>query len=777
TTEPESVKRAVFFGLGSDGTVGANKNSIRIIAENTDNFGQGYFVYDSKKAGAMTISHLRFSPEPIKSAYLIDQAQFVACHHFNFLFQVDVLKYAAPGATVLLNARYPWDEVWDRLPRSAQAAIIEKGLRLYVINANKVATDTGMGQRINTVMQACFFAISGVLPQDEAIARIKEAIQKTYGRKGEALVERNFAAVDAAVDHLHEVPVPDAVNATYELPPTVPDAAPDFVKQVTAMMLAAKGDMLPVSAFPVDGTWPVGTTRWEKRDLALETPTWLPELCIQCNKCALVCPHAAIRVKVYPEAALADAPEGFLAMDYKGKEFGPGAKYTVQVAPEDCTGCTLCVGVCPGHDKADPERLSLEMVAHHHPIPKRDLEGWDFFLTLPEADRTKLRPNVKMSQFGEPLFEFSGACSGCGETPYIKLVTQLFGDRSVIANATGCSSIYGGNLPTAPYTTNAEGRGPAWSNSLFEDNAEFGLGHRLAIDTHAEHATRLLTELRDQVGDGLAGELLGASQADETGIIAQRQRVDALRAKLALIDDEKARRLEQLADYLVRKSVWVFGGDGWAYDIGYGGVDHVLSSGVDVNMLVMDTEGYSNTGGQQSKATTIGAAAKFATAGKAQPKKDLRLLAMIGGGAYVASVAFGARDAQTVRAFQEAESYHGPSIIIAFSPCIEHGYDLGHSLEQMHLAVESGYWPLFRYDPRRLWRGERPLQLDSKAPTIPLSEYLEKENRFALIARRDPDRYAELLHLAEEDLTRRRAVYEKLAELSIPAPEALAAAE
>ncbi len=777
TTEPESVKRAVFFGLGSDGTVGANKNSIRIIAENTDNFGQGYFVYDSKKAGAMTISHLRFSPEPIKSAYLIEQAQFVACHHFNFLFQVDVLKYAAPGATFLLNARYPKDEIWDRLPRSVQKATLDKGLKLFVIDANKVANDTGMGQRINTIMQACFFAISGVLPQDEAIARIKEAIQKTYGRKGEKLVQWNYAAVDAALDHLHEVAVPDATSAEYDLPPTVPDAAPDFVKQVTAMMLAAKGDLLPVSAFPVDGTWPVGTTRWEKRDLALESPTWVPELCIQCNKCALVCPHAAIRVKVYPEAELAAAPVDFLSMDYKGKEFGADAKYTVQVAPEDCTGCNLCVAVCPGHDKQNPDKLSLEMVAHRHPIPKRDLDGWDFFLTLPEADRTKLRPNVKMSQFGEPLFEFSGACSGCGETPYIKLVTQLFGDRSVIANATGCSSIYGGNLPTVPYTTNAEGRGPAWSNSLFEDNAEFGLGHRLAIDSHAEHAARLLAELGAEIGEGLVAEILDAGQADEAGIASQRGRVDALKQKLAGIDSPEARRLEQLADYLVRKNVWIFGGDGWAYDIGYGGVDHVLSSGQDVNMLVMDTEGYSNTGGQQSKATTIGAAAKFATAGKAQPKKDLGLLAIIGGGAYVASVAFGARDAQTVRAFQEAESYDGPSMIIAFSPCIEHGYDLGLGLEQQTLAVDSGYWPLYRYDPRRLSRGEKPLQLDSKAPTIPLSDYLEKENRFTTIARRDPKRYRELLQLAEADLRRRRAVYEKLAEFSIPPAEALAAAE
>ena len=766
-TEPKGVKRAVFFGLGSDGTVGANKNSIRIISENTDNFGQGYFVYDSKKAGAMTISHLRFSPEPIRSAYLIDQAEFLACHQYSFLSRIDVLKYAAPGGTVLLNAPYGKDELWDKLPRSVQGQIVDKALKVYVIDANKVADETGMGKRINTIMQSCYFAISGVLPPDEAIAQIKGAIERSYGSKGRQLVEQNFAAVDMTLDHLQELPTPELVTAVTDLPPIVPAHAPDFVKEVTAKLLSAQGDLLPVSAFPADGTWPMGTAKWEKRNLATETPVWIPELCIQCNKCALVCPHAAIRVKVYGEESLDGAPESFLSMDYTGKEFGP-AKYTVQVAPEDCTGCNLCVSVCPGHDKQDPDRLSLVMHPHTYPAPESERADWDFFLTLPEADRTRLRPNVKMSQFAEPLFEFSGACSGCGETPYIKLITQLYGDRTVIANATGCSSIYGGNLPTTPYTTNDDGRGPAWANSLFEDNAEFGLGNRLAIDKHVEHARALLTGLASELGDTLVGGILDSAQADETAIVAQRERVAALRGKLKAIDSDPARQLDRLADYLVRKNVWIIGGDGWAYDIGYGGLDHVMSTGHDVNILVMDTEAYSNTGGQQSKATTLGAAAKFATAGKTSPKKDLGLMAIAYGHVYVASVAFGARDAQCVRAFQEAESYDGPSLIIAFSPCIEHGYDLSLSLTQMQLAVDTGYWPLYRYDPRRLARGDKPLQLDSKAPTVPLSDYIRNENRFAIVERRDPELYARLVRAAEADLARRRALYEKLAEMSIP---------
>ena len=786
--EPTGVKRAIFFGLGSDGTVGANKNSIRIIAENTEYYGQAYFVYDSKKAGAMTISHLRFSPEPIRSAYLIAEAEFLACHQFSFLNRIDILKYAAPGATLLLNARHGGAGLWDALPRSVQQTIIDKNLDVYVIDASAVAAEAGMGKRINTVMQACYFAISGVLPHDQAIDQIKAAIKRTYGRKGRKLVRQNYAAVDSALAHLEQVPVPKRATAEDDLPPIVPEHAPDFVKRVTARLLANQGDLLPVSAFPADGTWPMGTTKWEKRDLALETPVWIPELCIQCNKCALVCPHAAIRVKAYAPKSLESAPATFQSMDYKGKEFGGKefggkefgakefgpAKYTVQVAPEDCTGCTLCAKVCPGRDKNDPTRVSLVMEPHRE-VTAETRENWDFFLDLPEADRTKLRPNVKMSQFAEPLFEFSGACSGCGETPYVKLITQLYGDRSVIANATGCSSIYGGNLPTTPYTTNRDGRGPAWANSLFEDNAEFGLGMRLAIDRHEDTARELLAGLASELGAEVVQELLDGDMSDEAGIFAQRARVQDLRARLADIDGAPARRLADIADYLVRKNVWILGGDGWAYDIGFGGLDHVIASGADVNILVMDTESYSNTGGQQSKATGLGAAAKFATAGKAAPKKDLGLMMMAYGHAYVASVAFGTRDGQCVKAFQEAEAFPGPSLIIAFSPCIEHGYDLGHGLEQQRLAVDSGYWPLYRYDPRRLDAGLRPLQLDTKAPTVPLGDYIQHENRFRIVEHDDPERFRHLLRAAEAELRRRRAVYEKLAELELPPAPADAA--
>jgi pyruvate-ferredoxin/flavodoxin oxidoreductase len=764
--DPRGVTRAVFFGLGSDGTVGANKNSIKIIAENTDNYAQGYFVYDSKKAGAITISHLRFSAKPIQSPYLIQEAEFLACHHFVFLEKLDILKGAAPGGTFLLNSPYGKDEVWDKLPRSVQQQIVDKDLKVYVVDARKVATEAGMGGRINTIMQTCFFAISGVLPRDEAIAHIKGAIEKTYGRKGRKLVEQNFAAVDHALAHLEEVPVHGLVTAKRDLAPVVPDQAPDFVKRVTAMMLAGEGDLLPVSAFPVDGTWPLGTAKWEKRNIAQEIPVWIPELCIQCNKCALICPHAAIRVKVFAPEKLADAPPTFKSMDYAGKEFGE-VQYTVQVAPEDCTGCVLCVRICPGLDKQNPERLSLEMQPQR-PLRESEAQNWDFFLGLPEADRTKFRPNVKMTQFGEPLIEFSGACMGCGETPYLKLLTQLYGDRTVIANATGCSSIFGGNLPTTPYTVNCEGRGPAWSNSLFEDNAEFGLGMRLAIDKHAEQARELLVRLAAEIDDTLVSELLGASQANEAGIFAQRARVAALRAGLAGIDSPEARRLDGLADYLVRKNVWIVGGDGWAYDIGYGGLDHVLSTGRDVNILVLDTEVYSNTGGQQSKATPLGGAAKFATAGKARPKKDLGLMAMAYGSAFVASVALAGRDGQTVKAFQDAESFDGPSLIIAYAPCIEHGYDITGSIDQIKLAVETGYWQLYRFDPRRLGTDKSALKLDGKPPTRPLSDYVSGENRFAAVERRDPERFRELLKAAETDLKRRRALYEKLSELTFP---------
>lgn len=761
--EPGTMHRAMFFGLGSDGTVGANKNAIKIIADNTDNYVQGYFVYDSKKAGAVTISHLRFATDPIRSSYLIHEAEFLACHQFHFLDTLDVLSHATQGGTFLLNAPYGKDEVWDNLPRSVQKLIVEKELKFYVINARKIAADAGMGKRINTVMMVCFFALSDFLDYDKSIAYIKDAIAKSYGSKGAKVVEMNNAVVDATLAHLEQVDVPDTVSSDFDIPPIVSADAPDFVKNVTAKMLAGKGDLLPVSAFPVDGTWPSDTAQWEKRNLAAEIPTWIEELCIQCNKCALVCPHAAIRVKAYDGAAMAGAPQTFKAMDYKGKEFGEGAKYSVQVAPEDCTGCKLCVMVCPGKDKKDPDRLSLVMKAQP-PLRTQERENFKFFLDLPEIDRTLMRGNVKMTQFAEPLFEFSGACSGCGETPYIKLLTQLYGDRAVIANATGCSSIYGGNLPTTPYACDANGRGPAWANSLFEDNAEFGLGLRLGLDQHHAIAMELVEGLRGDLADGdLVDALLSADQSSEAGVIAQRDRVETLKEKLAAIDGEVAARLSVIADHLVKKTLWILGGDGWAYDIGFGGVDHVLASGANVNILVMDTEVYSNTGGQQSKATPLTAAAKFASEGKALPKKDLGLMALTYGHVYVASVALGAKDAQTIKAFQEAEQFNGPSLIIANSPCGEHGYELEHSLEHQAIAVESGYWPLYRYDPRLLAEGKAPLQLDSKAPTRPVTDLLDLENRFRQVQRKNPERYAMLVEKLEEELRHRRQVFEALA--------------
>jgi pyruvate-ferredoxin/flavodoxin oxidoreductase len=765
------LKSAMFYGLGSDGTVGANKNSIKIISEATGEYAQGYFVYDSKKAGSTTTSHLRFSPTPIQSAYLIQDADFVACHQWNFIGKVDVLEYAAQDATFLLNSPYGADGTWAQLPREFQQEIIDKNVRVYVIDAKRVAEEAGMGRRINTVMQTCFFAISEIMSKDEAISQIKAAIEKSYGAQGRNIVEMNFAAVDSALDHLVEMPVPSRVTSTIGILPPVPDHAPDFVRQVTGMMLAGKGDMLPVSALPVDGTWPLGTTQWEKRNLAPEIPVWIPELCIQCNKCALVCPHAAIRVKAFEPAVLVGAPPQFLSMDYKGKEFGEAA-YTVQVAPEDCTGCTLCVKVCPGQDKKTG-CFSLEMQPQPD-LVEQERESWEFFLGLPEADRTKLRPNVKMSQFAEPLFEFSGACSGCGETPYIKLITQLYGDRSLIANATGCSSIFGGNLPTTPYTTNREGRGPAWANSLFEDNAEFGLGFRLALDKHVERAHALLDQLGPDFDADLVAELLDAPQSDEMEIFFQRGRVGALRSKLKSIDSPVARELEHFADYFVKKDVWIIGGDGWAYDIGSAGLDHVMASGANVNILVMDTEVYSNTGGQQSKATPMGASAKFVTGGKTLPKKDLGLMAISYGHVYVASVAFGASDAQLTRAIHEAASYDGPSLIIANAPCIEHGYDLGDSLGQMKLAVDSGYWLLYRYDPRLIEAGKKPLQLDSKPASIPLNDYFKNENRFAKLERGNAEHYHALVQKAQISAQQRRSVFEKLAELEFPAgPEAI----
>ncbi len=759
--EGADIVKAVFFGLGADGTVGANKNSIKIIGEETDNYAQGYFVYDSKKSGAITISHLRFGPRPIRSAYLITKANFVASHQFTFLEKYDVLDYAAPGATFLLNSPYAVDQVWDHLPREVQQHMVEKKLKFYTIDAYKVAQETGMGVRINTIMQTCFFAISGVLPREEAIAKIKEAIEKTYGRKGKEIVAKNFAAVDHTLAHLFEVKVPTSVTSKIKMPPLVADEAPDFVKKVTALMLANKGDLLPVSAFPVDGTWPLATTQWEKRNIATEIPAWDSSICIQCNKCAMVCPHAAIRAKVYPADALNGAPQTFKSVDYKAPDF-KGGKFTIQVAPEDCTGCKLCVAVCPAKDKSNPKHKAINM-AEQMPLREPEKQNYRFFLNLPEVDRTRIRLDVKGAQFLQPLFEYSGACAGCGETPYVKLLTQLFGDRALISNATGCSSIYGGNLPTTPYCTNKDGRGPAWSNSLFEDNAEFGLGFRLAVNSHQTISAQLLKNLAGQVGDSLVKEILTAQQDDEAGLAAQRGRIAALREKLRGIQSVEARILEQLADYLVRKSVWILGGDGWAYDIGYGGLDHVLASGHDVNVLVLDTEVYSNTGGQASKSTPMGASAKFAAAGKAMHKKDLGLMAMAYGNVYVAKIAFGAKDAQTVKAFQEAESYRGPSLIIAYSHCIAHGYDLGFGAEQQKLAVDSGYWPLYRYDPRRVAAGESALQIDSAPPKSHLGEFVKNETRFRMVEQQNPQRFRDLMASSQEHTARRLALYQELA--------------
>jgi pyruvate-ferredoxin/flavodoxin oxidoreductase len=758
--EPDDVRRSVFFGLGSDGTVGANKNTIKIIGEETENWAQGYFVYDSKKAGAVTISHLRFGPRPIRSAYLVKQAQFVGCHQYNFLEKYDVLEYAAPGAVFLLNSPLGPDQVWDDLPREVQEQIIEKKIKFYVIDAYDVAEKTGMGRRINTIMQTCFFAISGVLPRDEAIAQIKKAIEKTYGKKGPEVVKKNFEAVDQTLANLFEVKVPAQATATKRRPPIVPDEAPDFVKRVTAVMLANKGDLLPVSAFPPDGTWPTGTAKWEKRAIALQIPVWEPSLCIQCNKCSLVCPHAAIRPKIYEPSWLEKAPAQFKSVDYRSPDLN-GLKYTIQVAPEDCTGCEVCVAVCPAKDKSNPKRKAINM-APMPPLRAQERENFKFFLEIPEFDRTKLEISVKGTQFFEPLFEFSGACAGCGETPYVKLLTQMFGDRALIANATGCSSIYGGNLPTTPYTVNRDGRGPAWNNSLFEDNGEFGFGFRLAIDKQKEFAEELLKKLASQVGEGLVEEILKADQSTETGIAQQRERVKVLKEKLAGISSDDAKRLLLLADSLIKKSVWIVGGDGWAYDIGYGGLDHVFAMNRDVNILVLDTEVYSNTGGQQSKATPLGAAAKFAMKGRDLAKKDLALMAMSYGNVYVARVAFGARDNQTVLAFKEAESYPGTSLIIAYCHCIAHGYDLVHGPDQQKLAVDSGYWPLFRFDPRRSAAGESPLKLDSPAPKADVAEFMRNETRFRMVEQMNPERFKKLVEAARMQVRTRYHLYEEL---------------
>ena len=762
--EPDSVKRAVFWGLGSDGTVGANKNSIKIIGEETDFHVQGYFVYDSKKSGARTISYLRFGPEPIRSSYLINQATFVAVHQFGFLERYDVLANAAPGATLLLNAPFGPDEVWDQLPRKIQEQILEKSLDLYTINAYDVARELGLGNRINTIMQTCFFAISGVLPKDEAIAKIKEAIRKTYGKRGEAVIRMNYAAVDAALDGLRQVEVPGEVSSTITVPPTVPAEAPDFVQTITATMMAGHGDSLPVSALPDDGTYPTGTTQWEKRNIAQEVPVWDPEVCIQCGKCVLVCPHAVIRAKVADEAAYADAPTGFqhLPAMWKGLE---DKHYTLQVAVEDCTGCKLCVEVCPAKNKSAVERKAINMEPQL-PLREQGREHWDYFLNLPDYPRHDgLSFNsVKNAQLLLPLFEFSGACAGCGETPYLKLMSQLYGDRSIIANATGCSSIYGGNLPTTPWAKNAEGRGPAWSNSLFEDNAEFGLGMRLTLDKQIEYARDLVNRLKDTIGADLAETLLNANQMNEADIDEQRERVSSLKEKLSGLDAPEAKDLLSLADTLVKKSVWIVGGDGWAYDIGYGGLDHVLASGRNVNVLVLDTEVYSNTGGQSSKATSLGAVAKFAAGGKATPKKDLGLMATQYDYVYVAQVAMGASDTQTVKAFLEAESYDGPSLIIAYSHCIAHGIDMSKGLEQQKLAMQSAYWPLYRFDPRLAETGKNPFQLDSRAPKLPFKDYALNETRYRMLYQTNPNNAEALLQEAQNVVNARWQTYEKLAQ-------------
>lgn len=762
STESNDVCRAIFYGLGSDGTVSANKNSIKIIGENTANYAQGYFVYDSKKAGSVTFSHLRFGPRPIYAPYLIQSANFIGCHQFHFLEKYEVLKHAAYGGTLLLNSPYGPDEVWDKLPRRVQQAIIEKNLKFFVIDAYRVAGQCQMGQRINTIMQTCFFAISGVLPKDEAITAIKTFIEKTYRKKGEAIVTMNFEAVDHALANLYEVRGPFILTSHMEITPPVPQEAPEFVQKVTAKIIAGCGDDLPVSAFPADGTFPVGTSQWEKRSIAQEIPAWDEKICIQCGKCAIVCPHAVIRIKVYDEKYLRNAPTTFKSMKAHDRPW-QGLCYTIQVSPEDCTGCGICVDVCPVRNKSETRLKAINMQPQG-PLRLEEKRNWEFFLAIPELDRRLVKfDSVRQSQVLQPLFEFSGACAGCGETPYLKLMTQLFGDRAIVANATGCSSIYGGNLPTTPWTKNSEGRGPAWSNSLFEDNAEFGLGFRLAIDQQAHMAAELLRKLSPAVGENLVQEILEARQTDEAGILEQHRRVKVLKEKLSKTKSKEALWLANIADSLVKKSVWIIGGDGWAYDIGFGGLDHVLASGRDVNILVLDTEVYSNTGGQMSKATARSAVAKFSSGGKQLPKKNLALIAMTYGYVYVAQVAMGAKDEHTLRAFLEAESYPGPSLIIAYSHCIAHGINMTTAMQNHKAAVLCGYWPLFRYDPRLAVEGKNPFILDSSAPKLPLKEFADRENRFNMLTKSNPQEAKRLLQLAQEDIGHRWKVYEFLA--------------
>ena len=763
STEPDSVVRAMFYGLGADGTVGANKNSIKIIGENTDNYAQGYFVYDSKKSGAMTVSHLRFGPQPIRSSYLVSRANFVACHQWIFLERYDMLSSLVPGGTFLLNSPFPADKVWDQLPRPVQEQIIAKKAKFYVIDAYQVAKDTGMGSRMNTILQTCFFAISKVLPGDQAIEQIRKSIRYTYGRKGEEVVQQNMKAVDETLAHLHEVKVPAKVTSTIEMPPPFSPSAPEFERNVLGEIYGGRGEMLPVSAFAPDGTFPTGTAKWEKRNIALEIPVWDTKTCIQCGKCAMVCPHAVIRIKVYDSKQLEGAPATFKSCDARDKEF-QGMKYSIQVAPEDCTGCALCVDVCPAKNKAETRLRAINM-EEQPPLRASERENWEFFLKIPEYDRRKIKTGaIRQQQIQEPLFEFSGACSGCGETPYLKLMTQLFGDRAVIANATGCSSIYSGNLPTTPYSKNADGRGPAWSNSLFEDNAEFGLGYRLSIDKQTEFAQELVRKQASAVGDQLATALLTATQKDEADIFEQRQRVALLKEKLQTINTPEAKQLLSVADMLVKKSVWIVGGDGWAYDIGYGGLDHVLASGRNVNVLVLDTEVYSNTGGQASKSTPRGAVAKFAAGGKPGPKKDLGMMAMSYGSVYVASVAMGAKDEHTLKAFIEAEAYDGPSIIIAYSHCIAHGINMTTGMSDQKAAVDTGQWLLYRYNPERAAQNENPLMLDSRTPTKKVQDFLFMETRFKMLTKSKPEDAKRLWLEAQHDAEVRFKFYEFLAQ-------------
>jgi len=754
---------ALFYGLGADGTVGANKNSIKIVGDCTDRHVHGYFVYDSKKSGSMTVSHLRLSPRPIKSAFLIQQANFVACHHFPLMERIDVFAALAPGATVLINCPCEPGEVWDRLPSNAQSILLERNARLFAINANQVAIEAGLGHRINTVMQTCFFAMTNILPTNDAIDAIKASIKKSYSKRGKPILERNFAAVDSALEHLVEVSLADkSVSRAGESPSLIPEMAPTFLQSVTLPLLEGRGDSLPVSALPADGVFPTGTAAFEKRNIATAIPEWDEEICIQCGKCVLVCPHGVIRSTVVPESALANAPETMKHAAARWRDF-EGEQFLLQIAPSDCTGCSLCVEVCPVKNKRETRLKALNMVPQP-PLLKRETENWDFFIQLSHKDRSALHHNrVRDVQLLEPLFEFSGACAGCGETPYLKLLSQLFGDRALIANATGCSSIYGGNLPTTPWTTNGDGRGPAWSNSLFEDNAEFGLGMRVALDTQREYANELLARMAGEIDVDLANEILKASQKDEQDIQAQRVRIADLKARLASLDSLEAQDLLGVADALVNKDVWIIGGDGWAYDIGFGGLDHVIATGRNVNIIVLDTEVYSNTGGQMSKSTPRAAIAKFAASGKSMPKKDLAQIAMTYQNVYVAQVAMGANDTQTVRAIREAQAYEGPSLVIAYSHCIAHGYDLKHGMDQQHAAVHTGYWPLFRYEPPSDGEFHGVLHLDSKKPELPLQDYIYKEGRYRMLAQSDPVRAKELLRLAQHDVDVRWQRYEALA--------------